>query len=362
MPSIRFDSLAKTYDNGYRALNGISFTIEEGEFFVLVGPSGCGKSTLLRSVAGLESVQGGSIFFDDIDITNTEPKSRNIGMVFQNYALYPHLTVFENIAFPLEIQKKNKSEIQNAVLTVATQVSLQNLLDRKPKELSGGQRQRVALARAIVKNPSLFLFDEPLSNLDAHLRGQMRMEILSMHQRYKKTSIYVTHDQIEAMTMATRIAVMKEGNIIQIGTPSELYLNPQSYFVATFIGSPTINTFEGKFVERDGEFLFQDSGSGINFQIDKIPSFASSHQTILCCFRPECCTISPTSIEEGAFRFASIEYVGNESLGIFLCGERRITVRLPANFSQDLSQWYTLQSIDNQFFCFDSTTEARIYE
>ncbi len=362
MPSIRFDSVAKTYENGYNALNNISFTIEEGEFFVLVGPSGCGKSTLLRSVAGLEAIQKGSIFFDNNDVTNAEPKQRNIGMVFQNYALYPHLSVYENIAFPLEIQKKNKTEIRNAVVSVATQVSLQNLLDRKPKELSGGQRQRVALARAIVKNPTIFLFDEPLSNLDAHLRAQMRLEILSLHQRYKKTSIYVTHDQIEAMTMATRIAVMKEGKIIQIGTPSELYLNPKTYFVATFIGSPTINTFEGKFFENNGKYLFQDSKSGICLHVDSIPSNAKSQDTILCCFRSEACTISPSSKVDGAFTFEYIEYVGNESLGTFMTGEQRITVRLPANFSQDSSQWYTLHSIDNQFFCFDVTTKQRILE
>lgn len=362
MPSIRFDSVAKTYDNGYTALNTISFTIQEGEFFVLVGPSGCGKSTLLRSVAGLESIQKGSIFFDDIDITNAEPKTRNIGMVFQNYALYPHLTVFENIAFPLEIQKKSKAEIQTAVDTVANQVSLQKLLERKPKELSGGQRQRVALARAIVKNPSIFLFDEPLSNLDAHLRAQMRMEILSLHQRYKKTSIYVTHDQIEAMTMASRIAVMREGNIIQIGTPTELYMNPQTYFVATFIGSPTINTFEGYFEEKNGTSVFRDTVSGICLHLESIPTLLRSQESILCCFRSECCTISPSLDVEGAFRFEYVEYVGNESMGTFFCGEKRMTVRLPSNFSQDVSQWYTLHSIKNQFFCFDSKTEHRIYE
>lgn len=362
MPSIRFNSVAKTYDNGYTALNNISFTIEEGEFFVLVGPSGCGKSTLLRSVAGLESIQFGNIFFDNKDITNAEPKERNIGMVFQNYALYPHLSVFENIAFPLEIQKKNKKEIHDAVVTVATQVSLQNLLDRKPKELSGGQRQRVALARAIVKNPSIFLFDEPLSNLDAHLRAQMRLEILSLHQQYKKTSIYVTHDQIEAMTMASRIAVMKEGNIIQIGTPNELYMNPKTYFVATFIGSPTINTFKGRFIEDNGITMFKDSKSGISLYDISIPTTTKFNESILCCFRSEGCTISPSSEQDGAFRFEYIEYVGNESLGTLLSGDQRITVRLPANFSQDVSQWYTLHSIDNQFFCFDSTTEQRIFE
>lgn len=361
MPSIRFDSVAKTYENGYNALNSISFTIEEGEFFVLVGPSGCGKSTLLRSVAGLESIQKGSILFDDKDITTAEPKERNIGMVFQNYALYPHLSVFKNIAFPLQIQKKNKAEIHDAVVNIATQVSLQNLLERKPKELSGGQRQRVALARAIVKNPSIFLFDEPLSNLDAHLRAQMRLEILSLHQRYKKTSIYVTHDQIEAMTMASRIAVMKEGNIIQIGTPSELYLNPRTYFVATFIGSPTINTFEGNFFESNGVAVFRDSTSGIALHINSIPESTRSQNTLLCCFRSEGCTISPSKDVEGSFRFEYIEYVGNESLGTFLNGEQRITVRLPANFSKDVSQWYTLHSIDNQFFCFDPKTEQRVF-
>ena len=360
MPAIRFDNVGKTYENGYNALKNISFTIEEGEFFVLVGPSGCGKSTLLRSVAGLESIQNGGIFFDEVNVTKFEPKLRNIGMVFQNYALYPHLSVFENIAFPLQIQKKDKAEISALVHTVATQVSLHTLLDRKPKELSGGQRQRVALARAIVKNPAIYLFDEPLSNLDAHLRSQMRMEILTLHKRYQKTAIYVTHDQIEAMTMATRIAVMKEGNIIQIGTPTELYSNPQSHFVATFIGSPTINTFEGTFTSTGGETAFKDSVSGIAFFVDSIPSTFRNSENIYCCFRPEDCTISLTQEKDGAFKFDYIEYVGNESLGTFFCNDKRMTLRLPANFNANLSQWYTLHSIDSKYFFFDVQTGNRI--
>jgi len=361
MPTIRFEEVSKTYENGYLALKSVSFTINEGEFFVLVGPSGCGKSTLLRSVAGLEQIQSGNIYFGDENITSYEPKNRNIGMVFQNYALYPHLTVFENIAFPLQIQKKPKIEIDTLVRSVAKQVSLEQLLDRKPKELSGGQRQRVALARALVKNPNVYLFDEPLSNLDAHLRAQMRIEILSLRKKFQKTSIYVTHDQTEAMTMATRIAVMKEGNIVQIGTPTELYSNPKTHFVATFIGSPTINTFEGVFKSNNGNFFFEDIQSGIQFSVPSIPKDYITNTEILFCFRAESCRIASTLEESGSISFDLVEYLGNESLGYFSANIRNMIVRLPADFTIVPGQKYTLHSNGTNYFFFDILSGERIF-
>ncbi|MCZ4312857.1 sn-glycerol-3-phosphate ABC transporter ATP-binding protein UgpC [Comamonadaceae bacterium G21597-S1] len=260
MASVSFSNIEKNFGK-VKVIHGISFDIADGEFVVLVGPSGCGKSTLLRMLAGLEEISGGDIAIDDKVINDLDSKDRDIAMVFQSYALYPHMTVRENMAFSLRLRKAEKSLTDERVGKAAAILNLDKLLDRYPRELSGGQRQRVAMGRAIVRDPKVFLFDEPLSNLDAKLRVAMRAEIKALHQRLKTTTVYVTHDQIEAMTMADRIVVMHDGIVEQIGTPLELFDRPGNLFVAQFIGSPAMNVFEGTlrvdqgrhWVEADGQ-------------------------------------------------------------------------------------------------------------
>lgn len=256
--SIRLDNVSKTYQGGAEAVRAASLMIEDGELVVLVGPSGCGKSTLLRIVAGLEEVTSGDVFIGSDRVNDTPPAKRDIAMVFQNYALYPHMTVRKNLAFGLKMRRTPKAEIVKRVDEVAKTLSLGELLDRKPRQLSGGQRQRVALGRAIVRQPQVFLFDEPLSNLDAKLRVQTRTEIARLHQRLGTTMVYVTHDQTEAMTLGQRIVVMNEGQIQQVDSPMNLYRRPANRFVASFIGSPAMNFFTGTIeagVFQSGEFV-----------------------------------------------------------------------------------------------------------
>src|SRR3984893_15432401 len=244
MSSVQIRDVRKSFGN-FEVLHGVSIPIEDGAFVVLVGPSGCGKSTLLRMLAGLENITSGTISIGDRVVNNVQPKERDIAMVFQNYALYPHMTVADNMGFSLKLRGANPDEIKKGVARAAEVLALTPLLDRYPRQLSGGQRQRVARGRAIVRDPQVFLFDEPLSNLDAQLRVQMRAEIKELHQRLKTTTVYVTHDQIEAMTMADRIVVMRDGVVEQMGAPLELYDQPATLFVAGFIGSPSMNLLKG---------------------------------------------------------------------------------------------------------------------
>ncbi|MBQ0126057.1 MAG: sn-glycerol-3-phosphate ABC transporter ATP-binding protein UgpC [Clostridiales bacterium] len=246
MNGIRLSHIYKIYPNGVPAVKDFTMDIEDQEFIVLVGPSGCGKSTTLRMIAGLEKITDGELYIYDNLVNDVEPKDRDIAMVFQNYALYPHMTVFDNMAFGLKLKKVPKPEIKERVLNAARILGIEDYLDRKPAALSGGQRQRVAIGRAIVRDPRVFLFDEPLSNLDAKLRNQMRSEILLLRDRVKKTFIYVTHDQTEAMTLGDRIVIMKDGIVQQIGTPREVFNMPRNIFVAGFIGSPQMNFFDAK--------------------------------------------------------------------------------------------------------------------
>ncbi|MBR2257829.1 MAG: sn-glycerol-3-phosphate ABC transporter ATP-binding protein UgpC [Blautia sp.] len=255
MASLSLQHICKKYPNGFEAVKDFNLEIEDKEFIIFVGPSGCGKSTTLRMVAGLEEISSGTLKIGDKVMNDVEPKDRDIAMVFQNYALYPHMTVYDNMAFGLKLRKVPKAEIDKAVREAARILDLEKLLDRKPKALSGGQRQRVAMGRAIVRNPKVFLMDEPLSNLDAKLRVQMRIEISKIHQRLGATIIYVTHDQTEAMTLGTRIVVMKDGIVQQVDTPQHLYDMPCNLFVAGFMGSPQMNFLDAKIEDKGGDLV-----------------------------------------------------------------------------------------------------------
>lgn len=256
MAEVILKNVSKIYEDKTKAVDNVNITIADKEFVVLVGPSGCGKTTTLRMIAGLEEISQGEILIDGKVINQLPPKNRDIAMVFQNYALYPHMTVYENLAFGLKLRKLDKKEIENRVIEAAKILGLEKYLNRKPKALSGGQRQRVAVGRAIVRNPKVFLFDEPLSNLDAKLRVQMRSEISRLHKELGATMIYVTHDQIEAMTMGDRIVVMKDGCVQQVDTPLNLYNRPSNKFIAGFIGSPAMNFIEGKLLNSGGRYFF----------------------------------------------------------------------------------------------------------
>ena len=255
MASLSLQHINKTYPNGFEAVKDFNLEIEDKEFIIFVGPSGCGKSTTLRMIAGLEEITSGTLKIGDKVMNDVEPKDRDIAMVFQNYALYPHMTVYDNMAFGLKLRKVPKDQIDKAVREAARILDLEKLLDRKPKALSGGQRQRVAMGRAIVRNPKVFLMDEPLSNLDAKLRVQMRIEISKIHQRLGATIIYVTHDQTEAMTLGTRIVVMKDGVVQQVDTPQHLYEQPGNLFVAGFMGSPQMNFLDAQIAEKGGDLV-----------------------------------------------------------------------------------------------------------
>ncbi|MBU1144664.1 MAG: sn-glycerol-3-phosphate ABC transporter ATP-binding protein UgpC [Firmicutes bacterium] len=282
MATLTFKGLDKVYDNGVQAVFDFSLEVKHKEFIVFVGPSGCGKSTTLRMVAGLEEITAGELYIDDVLVNDVAPKDRNIAMVFQSYALYPHMTVYDNMAFGLKLRKMPKDEIEKRVKNAADILGLTGYLDRKPKALSGGQRQRVALGRAIVRDAKVFLMDEPLSNLDAKLRVAMRAELIKLHERLGTTTIYVTHDQIEAMTMATRIVVMKDGRIQQIGAPKEIYDNPNNMFVGGFIGTPAMNFLTGE-VQDDGYFYCENLKLKIpepKFQLLKDKDYLN-HQVVL---------------------------------------------------------------------------------
>ena len=265
MADVVLKNIVKSYDGKTNVVRGVSFDIKDKEFVVLVGPSGCGKSTILRMIAGLEEVTDGEMIIDNKKVNDLPPKDRDIAMVFQNYALYPHMTVYQNMAFGLKLKKVSKNEIDNRVKRAAEILEITPLLDRKPKAMSGGQRQRVAIGRAIVRDPKVFLFDEPLSNLDAKLRVQMRVELQKLHHRLQTTMIYVTHDQTEALTLGDRIVVLKDGDIMQIGTPMELYHKPQNQFVAGFIGSPPINFVFGEIRMTDTLIFISETD---DFEVD----------------------------------------------------------------------------------------------
>ncbi len=269
MAEVTLTNIKKTYKGGVEVVKGINFAVKDKEFLVLVGPSGCGKSTVLRMIAGLEEITDGDLLIGDKKVNNVSSSERGIAMVFQNYALYPHMNSYENMAFGLKIQKVPKEEIKERVMVAAKILNIEPLLDRKPGKMSGGQRQRIAIGRAIVRRPEVFLFDEPLSNLDAKLRGKMRIELAKLHKKLDATMIYVTHDQVEAMTLGERIVVMNEGEIMQIAPPIELFNNPKNKFVAEFIGSPQMNFIAGRIVHQERKLIFKDK-NGSTFDLSKL--------------------------------------------------------------------------------------------
>ncbi len=346
MSHIDINSAVKAYGN-LQVIHGIDAKIEDGEFAVLVGPSGCGKSTLLRMIAGLEDISGGEISIGGRVVNDLLPKERNIAMVFQNYALYPHMTVAENMGFSLRLQKADKEVIQDAVERAAGILGLEQLLERFPGQLSGGQRQRVAMGRAIVRDPAVFLFDEPLSNLDAKLRVKMRAEIKSLHQQLKTTIVYVTHDQIEAMTMADKIIVLEGGTISQVGTPLELYDHPANRFVATFIGSPSMNILPAT-VTSSSEISLED---GQTLAIEN--SFETGRKVHLG-IRPE-----HLSLSGGSGLRATVELVeptGAETLLNLKVGETEIlaSVKDRANYEPGTPVHLNLESDRHHFFCVET--------
>ncbi|ORT49628.1 sugar ABC transporter ATPase [Vibrio sp. qd031] len=284
MAKVEFKNIKKSFDD-VEVVKHFDFTVEDGEFVVFLGPSGCGKSTTLRMLAGLESITSGEIYVGGKLMNKIDAKDRDLAMVFQSYALYPHMTVHENIAFALKLKGMKKPDIDREVRAAAKMLELDPLLDRKPKELSGGQRQRVAMGRAMVRTPKVFLFDEPLSNLDAKLRGTMREEIKQLHRELKTTTIYVTHDQIEAMTLADRIVILKDGYVAQVGTPTDVFQRPANKFVAQFIGNPSMNMLDAKMVDENGEFFIEIGETRIPLP-ERFKAHASKNVALHCGVRP----------------------------------------------------------------------------
>ncbi len=338
MASLSLRHIYKKYPGGVTAVSDFNLEIKDKEFIVFVGPSGCGKSTTLRMIAGLEEITDGELFIGDTLVNDVAPKDRKIAMVFQNYALYPHMTVFENMAFGLKLNKTPKEEIKRRVEEAARVLDITHLLDRKPKALSGGQKQRVALGRAIVRNPMVFLLDEPLSNLDAKLRATMRTELTKLHKRVGTTFIYVTHDQVEAMTMATRIVVMKDGLIQQVDTPQKLYDEPCNIFVAGFIGTPQMNFINGTVDKKDGELYFNFEGVSVKLPGEKAdaPELADYiGKEVIVGIRPEGINDNPDVVAANPDACVEldvdvVELMGAEIYLYLNIGETNLTARVSA--------------------------------
>ena len=368
MASISLKNICKVYPNGFEAVKDFNLEVEDKEFIIFVGPSGCGKSTTLRMIAGLEDISSGELTIDGKVMNNIEPKDRDIAMVFQNYALYPHMTVRDNMAFGLKIRKMPKDEIDKRVNEAAQILGLENLLDRKPKALSGGQRQRVAMGRAIVRNPKVFLMDEPLSNLDAKLRVQMRIEISKLHDRLGATIIYVTHDQTEAMTLGTRIVVMKDGVVQQIDSPQNLYTKPGNLFVAGFIGSPQMNFFNAK-IEKEGEGLVAVVGqSRLNIPVAKAKVLTDKGyvgKEVTLGIRPEdihdsqmFIDASPNTVIESTIKV--YELLGAEVFLYFDYADTQVTARVDPRTTAKMGDTVKFALDMEKAHFFDKSTEVTI--
>ena len=357
MASIAFQDVQKSFD-GVEALRGVTAAVPDGRFVVLLGPSGCGKSTLLRLVAGLEELTGGDIAIDGQSVAEVAPRDRDVAMVFQNYALYPHRTVRQNLAFALRLRRAPRDEIVSRVSEVANVLGLEALLDRYPRQLSGGQRQRVAMGRAMVRQPRAFLFDEPLSNLDAKLRVQMRSEIKELHQRVRTTFVYVTHDQVEAMTLADEIIVLNEGRIEQIGAPLELYDRPANRFVAGFIGSPAMNFLEGTVEAAEGSARFvAEVGPSLSLP----PGHVSAGPRIAVGIRPEHIQLAPAG---GGGRADAVvrlvEHLGHETLLVLDANGLEMTALLPRLTGAVAGDAVTIKVDPEQLHLFDREKGERI--
>ncbi|MEO6688090.1 MAG: sn-glycerol-3-phosphate ABC transporter ATP-binding protein UgpC [Dokdonella sp.] len=360
MATVRLDHLRKVYENGYVGVADASFEVAHGELLVLVGPSGCGKSTLLRMIAGLETITAGQLSIGDRVVNDVTPRDRDIAMVFQNYALYPHMSVAENLAFGLKLRGTPKQEIEQRVGEAAAMLDLARMLPLKPAQLSGGQRQRVALGRALVRKPAVFLLDEPLSNLDAKLRLSTRVEIAKLHRDLDATMIYVTHDQIEAMTLGHRIVVMRNGEIQQIDTPMNLYERPANLFVAGFLGSPSMNFFRGRVVDDDG--LSLDLGSAKLALGDSMATAAKVGTELIVGLRPEDLKLS-TDRDDGPALHARLELaepVGNEIFLNMRAGEHDIVARVPPQAIPAIGAEIRLSFQPQRMHAFDPASERRL--
>ncbi|RMG61132.1 MAG: sn-glycerol-3-phosphate ABC transporter ATP-binding protein UgpC [Calditrichaeota bacterium] len=365
MAKVELRRVSKVYGNKVTAIRDLDLVVEDREFTVLVGPSGCGKSTLLRMIAGLEEITSGELLIDGRRMNEVPPKDRDIAMVFQNYALYPHMSVFDNMAFGLKLRKFPRKEIEQRVREAAEILGLSQVLDRKPAALSGGQRQRVAVGRAIVRKPKVFLFDEPLSNLDAKLRVQMRIEINRLHQRLQTTMIYVTHDQVEAMTMGDRIVVLRDGVVQQVDTPLNLYNNPANLFVAGFIGSPSMNFLTGKLERAEGMVFNSNS-----FSLPLPPSLAEKcaplvHRAVVLGIRPEHVMIYQTEKESGLAGPISavvdvVEPIGNEVFVYFELANQTFCMRVPPEVTLTPGTKISVGFRTEHLYFFDPESEGRL--
>ena len=372
LATLSLRNIDKIYPNGVQAVYDFNLDIADKEFIVFVGPSGCGKSTTLRMIAGLEEISSGELYINDKLMNEVNPKDRNIAMVFQNYALYPHMSVYDNMAFGLQIQKKDKKEIEEKVKRAAEMLELLPYLDRKPAALSGGQRQRVALGRAIVRQADIFLMDEPLSNLDAKLRSQMRTEISRIHDSLNTTTIYVTHDQTEAMSMASRIVVMKDGYIQQIGSPEEIYDYPENVFVANFIGSPPMNFFKGE-IDQGKLIVGNDSIDLSEKNKNALKTFKDLDKDLIVGIRPEAFSLNDLDGRENYIKaqIVNIEMLGDEtiiyaedkksSVTIEEDGSNKIAVKVSGKFKdRNVGDSIKLFVNFNDIHLFDSKTQKRI--
>ena len=353
MADLQIDQIQKIYPNGFQAVHDLSLSVDSGEFIALLGPSGCGKSTTLRMVAGLETISAGDLFIGGKKMNLTPPNERGVAMVFQSYALYPHMTVFENMAFGLRLKKVGAVEIERRVKEVAARLDLSSLLTRRPAQMSGGQRQRVAMGRAIVRQPSVFLFDEPLSNLDAKLRSKMRRELGDLHRSLGTTSLYVTHDQIEAMTLADRIVLLNAGKVQQIGTPLELYHRPSTRFVAEFIGSPPMNISKGTI--SSSAVVFGTISLAISASLDVVPG------DYILGIRPNHLQLVPGSTPGGqALEVSWVEPLGNETLVHLKHDDQTIVVSIDGELSPELGDSFTLNCDPSNIHVFDANSENRV--
>ncbi len=366
MSSVSLKHIYKKYSGGVTAVTDFNLEVEDKEFIILVGPSGCGKSTTLRMIAGLEEISEGELYIDGRLCNDVPPKERDIAMVFQNYALYPHMTVFENMSFGLKLRKTPKDEIRRRVDEAAKILEIEHLLDRKPAALSGGQRQRVALGRAIVRNPKVFLLDEPLSNLDAKLRAQMRTELTKLHMKLDTTFIYVTHDQTEAMTMGTRIVVLKDGFIQQVSTPQDLYENPVNLFVATFIGSPQMNTIDAR-LEEEGGVTYVTFGNGgkvpLPESLGRRPEvMAYIGKEVIMGIRPENIHDEEVYIQTMQDCLVDVDVDVSELLGAeanlyLLCGDQSLTAKVAASSTAKAGDKIKVAFDNKRIHLFDPETE-----